>query len=242
MPIQDNSLFRRLHQHAQKRLIFDPGVSRSKQLPAYKRYVELENVMLERMHRKGDSGLEVCQARAAMIDVVIENLFLAALDLYTAENGTLPCKMAILATGGYGRRELNPHSDIDLMFLYPVKANGKAFEKFQEIVAEEILYPLWDLGLKVGHASRNAEEVIDECRKEIQSKNAILESRVICGSEPLYKRMRKRFEEFVKSENSKVYIQQRLESELIRHAKSGNTLYLQEPDIKNGVGGLRDYQ
>lgn len=242
MPIQDNSLFRRLHQHAQKRLIFDPGVSRSKQLPAYKRYVELENVMLERMHRKGDSGLEVCQARAAMIDVVIENLFLAALDLYTTEQGTLPCKMAILATGGYGRRELNPHSDIDLMFLYPIKAGGKAFEKFQEIVAEEILYPLWDLGLKVGHASRNAKEVIDECRKEIQSKNAILESRVICGSEPLYKRMRSRFEEFVKSENSKVYIQERLESELLRHAKSGNTLYLQEPDIKNGVGGLRDYQ
>ena len=242
MPIQDNSLFRRLHQHAQKRLIFDPGVSRSKQLPSYKRYVELENVMLERMHRKGDSGLEVCQARAAMIDVVIENLFLAALDLYTTEQGTLPCKMAILATGGYGRRELNPHSDIDIMFLYPIKAGGKAFEKFQEIVAEEILYPLWDLGLKVGHASRNTKEVIDECRKEVQSKNAILESRAICGSEPLYKRMRSRFEEFVKSENSKVYIQERLESELLRHAKSGNTLYLQEPDIKNGVGGLRDYQ
>ena len=63
MPIQDNSLFRRLHQHAQKRLIFDPGVSRSKQLPAYKRYVELENVMLERMHRKGESGLR-CVKRA----------------------------------------------------------------------------------------------------------------------------------------------------------------------------------
>ena len=242
MPIQDNSLFRRLHQHAQKRLFFDPGVSRSKQLPAYKRYVELENVMLERMHRKGESGLKVCQARAAMIDVVVENLFLAALDLYTTEHGTLPCKMAILATGGYGRRELNPHSDIDLMFLYPLKAGGKAFKKFQEIVAEEILYPLWDLGLKVGHASRNVKEVIDECRKEVQSKNAILESRVICGSEPLYKSMRSHFEEFVKSENSKVYIQERLENELARHAKSGNTIYLQEPDIKNGVGGLRDYQ
>ena len=242
MPIQDNSLFRRLHQHAQKRLFFDPGVSRNKQLPAYKRYLELENVMLERMHRKGESGLKVCQARAAMIDVVIENLFLAALDLYTTEHGALPCKMAILATGGYGRRELNPHSDIDLMFLYPLKAGGKAFKKFQELVTEEILYPLWDLGLKVGHASRDAKEVIDECSKEIQSKNAILESRVICGSEPLYKSMRNRFEDFVKSENSKVYIQERLENELDRHAKSGNTIYLQEPNIKNGVGGLRDYQ
>jgi [protein-PII] uridylyltransferase len=242
MPIQDNSLFRRLHQHAQKRLFFDPGVSRNKQLPAYKRYLELENVMLERMHRKGESGLKVCQARAAMIDVVIENLFLAALDLYTTEHGALPCKMAILATGGYGRRELNPHSDIDLMFLYPLKAGGKAFKKFQELVTEEILYPLWDLGLKVGHASRDAKEVIDECSKEIQSKNAILESRVICGSEPLYKSMRNRFEDFLKSENSKVYIQERLENELDRHAKSGNTIYLQEPNIKNGIGGLRDYQ
>ena len=125
MPIQDKSLFRRLHQHAQKRLFFDPGVSRSKQLPAYKRYVELENVMLERMHRKGESGLKVCQARAAMIDVVVENLFLAALDLYTTKHGALPCKMAILATGGYGRRELNPHSDIDLMFLYPLRQAAK---------------------------------------------------------------------------------------------------------------------
>jgi len=242
MPIQDNPLYRRLHQHAQKRLVFDPGVSRSKQLPAYKRYVELEKVMLERLHRKGSSGLEVCQARAAMTDVVIENLFLAALDLYTTGHGTLPCKMAILATGGYGRRELNPHSDVDIMFLYPVKAGGKAFEKFQEVVTEEILYPLWDLGWKVGHASRNAKEVIEECRKEVQSKNAILESRVICGSEPLYKAMRSQFDELCKKENSKIYIQQRLEDELERHAKSGNTIYLQEPDVKNGVGGLRDYQ
>lgn len=242
MPIQDNPLFRRLHQHAQNRLVFDPGVSRNKQLPAYKRYVELENIMLERMHRKGESGRTLCQARAAMIDVVIENLFIAALDLYATEHGALPCKMAILATGGYGRRELNPHSDIDLMFLYPVKASGKAFEKFQELLPEEILYPLWDLGLKVGHASRNAKEVIEESRKEVQSKNAILESRVICGSEPLYKSMRSRFKDFLKKENSKAYIQQRLEAELERHAKSGNTIYLQEPDIKNGVGGLRDYQ
>ena len=81
MPIQDNPLFRRLHKHAQKRLVFDPGVSRSKQLPAYKRYIELESEMLKRYHQKGTPGLEVCQARAAMVDVVIENLFLAALQL-----------------------------------------------------------------------------------------------------------------------------------------------------------------
>lgn len=242
MPIQDNPLFRRLHKHAQKRLVFDPGVSRSKQLPAYKRYIELENKMLKRYHQKSDLGLEVCQARAAMVDVVIENLFLAALDLYATEHGPLPCKMAVLATGGYGRQELNPHSDIDIMFLYPEKISGKNFAKFQEVLAEEILYPLWDLGWKVGHASRNAKEAIEEAKNEVQSKNAILESRIICGSDPLYEDMQARFASYCKKENSKAYIQQRLADERERHAKFGNTVYLQEPDIKNGVGGLRDYQ
>ena len=242
MPAQDTSLYKRLYQHAQKRLVFEPGVARGKQLPAYKRYVELEEVMLERQHRQGKPGREVCQARAAMTDVVIENLFLAALDFYTTNHGIVPYKMGILATGGYGRRELNPHSDIDIMFLYPVKAKGKDFSKFQEIITEEILYPLWDLGWKVGHASRNSKEVIEECRKEIQSKNAILESRLICGSGALQKTMRKQFDNFCKEENSKAYIEQRLEDEKVRHSKSGDTIYLQEPDIKNGVGGLRDYQ
>jgi len=242
MPFTENPLFRRLHKHAEKRLVFEPGAPRNKQLPAYKRYMELENVMLERYHRNGDSGLKVCQARAAMVDVIVENLFLAALDLYATDFGRLPCKMAVLATGGYGRRELNPHSDIDIMFLYPDKVSDKNFEKFQEVLTEEILYPLWDLGFKVGHASRNAKETIHEARQEIQSKNAILESRMICGSQPLFDRMYKKFSDFCKKDNSREYILQRLKDEGERHAKSGNTIYLQEPDIKNGVGGLRDYQ
>ncbi len=243
MPFRDHPLFRRLHKHAQKRLVFDPGVPRNKQLPAYKRFVELENEMLKRYHQQGDSGLKVCQARAVMVDVVIENLFLAALDMYMTQHGRLPCKLAILATGGYGRGELNPHSDIDIMLLYPDRiSNKKRFEQFQELLTEEILYPLWDLGWKIGHASRNTKEAIDEARAEIQSKNAILESRMICGSEPLFADMYKRFTAFCQKEDSAAYIKQRLIDEKERHGKAGNTVYLQEPDIKNGVGGLRDYQ
>ena len=243
MPFEDNPLFRRLRKHAQKRLSFEPSVPRSQQLPAYKRFVELENEMLKRYHHKGDSGLKVCQARTAMIDVVIENLFLAALDLYMTKHGKLPCKMAVLATGGYGRAELNPHSDIDIMFLYPNRiSNKKRFEQFQEILAEEILYPLWDLGWKIGHASRNTKEVLKEAGEELQSKNAILEARMICGSEPVFFEMKKRFMDFCKRDNFKAYIKQRLIDEKERHSKTDNTVYLQEPDIKNGVGGLRDYQ
>ena len=105
MLTQENSVFQRLYKHAQKRLAFDPGVPRGKQLPAYKRYIELENEMLKRLHRKSASGLKVCQARAAMVDVVIENLVLAALDLYITNYGPIPCKMSLLATGGYGRTD-----------------------------------------------------------------------------------------------------------------------------------------
>ncbi|MGK0177001.1 MAG: [protein-PII] uridylyltransferase, partial [Lentimonas sp.] len=242
MLIQENSVFRRLHAHAQKRLVFDPGVPRGQQLPAYKRYIELENEMLKRLHKKSASGLKVCQARTAMVDVVLENLFLAALDLFTTKHGPIPGKMSLLATGGYGRRELNPHSDIDILFLYPEKISGKNFALFQSVLTEEILYPLWDFGWKIGHASRNTKEVIQEARKEIQSKNAILESRLICGSVSLHKRMQKQFSDYYQTEDSTAYIQQRLLDEQQRHKKFGNTVYLQEPDIKNGVGGLRDYQ
>ena len=243
MFLEENPLFRRLRKHAHKRLVFDPGVPRHKQLPAYKRFVALENEMLKRYHRKGDSGLRVCHARAAMIDVVIENLFLAALDQYSTREGRLPCKLAVIATGGYGRGELNPHSDIDIMLLYPDKINNKKrFEVFQSILTEEILYPLWDLGWKIGHASRNGREVMEAARAEIQSKNAMLESRYICGSRPVFDDMFQRFSRFCRKEKVEEYIRQRLIDEKERHEKSGNTVYLQEPDIKNGVGGLRDFQ
>ncbi len=237
-----NPVFRRLRKHAQKRLVFEPGVARGHQLPAYKRFLELENEMLKRDHRKGDSGLRVCQARAAMIDVMVENLFIAALNLWTTRNGALPCKMSVLATGGYGRAELNPHSDIDIMLLYPERIRSKDLGKFQEQLAEEIFYPLWDLGLKVGHASRNTREVIAECRREIMSKNAIVESRMICGSESLYKQFATALERYYRKENPTEYLKQRLEDEKERHQKAGGTAFVQEPDVKNGVGGLRDYQ
>lgn len=242
MPPKNQSILKRLRSHAQKRLVFDPGIPRNQQLSSYKRYLELENKMLKRWHLRGESGREICQMRAMMIDVVIENLFLSALDLFLTKYGKLQFRMAVVATGGYGRAELNPHSDIDIMFLYPDDAESEALTQFQELMAEEILYPLWDLGLKVGHASRNTREVLKEINKEIQSKNAILESRFICGSQPLFKEMIRSFLENIKQDQSIQYIEQRLKDESERHLKFGKTLYVQEPDIKNGVGGLRDYQ
>ena len=85
MPPKNQSILKRLRSHAQKRLVFDPGIPRNQQLSSYKRYLELENKMLKRWHLRGESGREICQMRAMMIDVVIENLFLSALT-YTLPN------------------------------------------------------------------------------------------------------------------------------------------------------------
>ncbi len=238
----DDPLFHRLHKHADKRLVFDPEIPRSKQLPAYKRFLELENKMLARDHRNGAGGLQVCRARSIVLDVLVENLFIGALDTYSAKFGQIPAKMSVLATGGYGRAELNPHSDIDIMFLYPRSVKASSFKEYQAVIAEEILYPLWDLGLKVGHASRNIHEAISEARSEVHSKNAILESRLITGSQSLFQEFYQAYDRYIRKERPTEYINQRLADQAERHAKFGGTVYLQEPDIKNGCGGLRDYQ
>ena len=242
MSSKNFSTLKRLRKHAQKRLVFEPGIPKNQQLSAYKRYLELENKMLKRNHRNGSSGKEICQMRTTMIDVIIENLFLSALDLYLSKYKSLKFRISLIALGGYGRGELNPHSDIDIMFLYPTDSETLRLDQFKELMAEEILYPLWDLGLKVGHASRNNEEVMNEINNEIQSKNAILESRLICGSESLLKQC---YHDLLLHSNPIKQL-----NILIKGSKMKNIgtfdmeklVYLQEPDIKNGVGGLRDYQ
>jgi [protein-PII] uridylyltransferase len=197
--------------------------------------------MLQRYHKKGDPGLRVTRARAVMMDVLMENLFLDAQKIWSDENGPPPCPAAIIATGGYGRSELNPFSDIDLMFLFPNRVKQERVTPFQTVLTEEILYILWDLRLKVGHSVRNTREAIAEASNEIKSKNAFLDSRCIAGDAKLFKRFEKDYRRWVLRDEPEEYVRARLDAIAKRHAKYGNTPFLQEPEIKNGVGGLRDY-
>lgn len=238
----DDPLFRRIRLHAQKRLASDTVLDRKKRLPLYKRFLELEDEMLRRYHEKGDTGIRVTRARSVMMDVMIENLFQNAVGIYEDKHGKLPCRASILATGGYGRGELSPFSDIDLLFLYPNRANGQKDQRLKEIISEEILYILWDLRLKVGHATRNPREAIQESRNEIKTKNAILDTRLIAGSKRLFNDFQNQFRRFVLHDEPEEYIRQRLIAMDDRYDKYGSTPFLQEPEIKNGVGGLRDYQ
>jgi [protein-PII] uridylyltransferase len=232
----------RLLRHALERLNFTPGQPHAARLNACKTFLRLESAMIRMHHDAGQSGLSVVQARAAMIDVLLAHLFDYALSSWTQAQGEPPSPVCLVALGGYGRGELNPLSDIDIMFLFPPKVKLAAVKPFQEHLVNEILYILWDCGLKVGHSTRTVDDVFVEARKDIQTKTALLESRLIAGSESLYSTFSKAYESFYRTENPRAYLTARLEDQEARRTKYGGTVFLQEPDIKNGVGGLRGYQ
>ena len=141
----------------------------------------------------------------------------------------------MLAQGGYGRGELNPQSDIDLLFLYPWKVNP-----YVETVAEVMLYALWDAGLQVGHAVRNVRECGRLAARDLKVKTALLDARYLCGDEPLYDEFDDVVLEEIWSQSQTGFFKEKLNESEERHARAGDSVYLLQPQLKEGQGGLRD--
>jgi [protein-PII] uridylyltransferase len=232
----------RIQKHALERLNFQGDVPVVARLAACKTFLRLESAMIHMHHDAGEAGLKITQARAGMIDVMLAHLFDYGIDSFRRAHGDLPSTVCLIALGGYGRHELSPQSDIDVMFLFPSKTKPAAVKPLQEHLVNEILYILWDCDLKVGHSTRTIDEAFAEARRDIQTKTSLLESHLIAGTASLYETFAKAYRSFVTTENPKGYIAARLVDQASRRAKYGDTVFLQEPDIKNGVGGLRDYQ
>ncbi len=239
----EDPVFKRIRSHAEMRLTLKELTTAKERLFACKEFLRLEMELLWRFHRQGESGLRVTHANSLIVDVLIETLYDYALHVFTTtHNGDIPGKVCTLALGGYGRNELCPKSDVDIMFLCPTGVDSVSIVKLQEILIQEILYPLWDLGLKVGHSTRNYEEAIEEAKNSVESKNAMLESRHVCGDEDIFDDFQKKYREFYLSDSPLEYAQKRLYDQAERRKKYGNSVFMQQPNIKNGVGGLRDYQ
>ncbi len=150
--------------------------------------------------------------------------------------------MALVAIGGYGRAELNPFSDIDFMFLHDGQiAAGKPLPYLSKLI-DGVLYPLWDIGLKVGHAVRSIDDCVKVANADMQSKTSLIESRLIIGQEKLFKKFQKVLIDKCVDGFEEKYIAARLEDQETRREKFGNSATMQEPNINNGCGGLRDYQ
>ena len=227
---------------AREFLAFAGDVPAPARLAAAKSYLKAEQAALLALHQAGRTGLAIVRARSASIDTLLVALFDYAIASFTRQHGPQPMPVSLLALGGYGREELAPWSDIDVMFLFPAKTKAALAQPLQEHLTQEILYLLWDCGLKVGHSTRTLDEVFIEARKDIQTKTALLEARLVAGSPALAETFAQTYRNFYTSEDPKAYIAARLDDQNSRRAKFADTVFNQEPDLKNGVGGLRDYQ
>jgi [protein-PII] uridylyltransferase len=190
----------------------------------------------EKLLLKDRQGRRCAERLCAMQDDIIRVLFEFVLKhLYPSENPSESERMAIVATGGYGRGLMAPGSDIDLLFLLPYKQTA-----WGESVAEAILYCLWDMGLKVGHATRSIDECIKQAKADMTIRTALLEARFLLGDKKLFDEMVARFDRQVVQGTGPDFVAAKLAEREERHRRGGQSRYLVEPNVKDGKGGLRD--
>jgi [protein-PII] uridylyltransferase len=184
----------------------------------------------------GAGGIETARLLSGVTDEVVSALYdFTTVHVFRARNPTEGERLALMAVGGYGRGTLAPYSDIDLLFVRPYKQTAHA-----ESVIEFMLYALWDLGFKVGHASRTVEECVKLSKEDFTIRTSILEARRLTGDEKLAEELVKRFRAEVVKGTGAEFVAAKLKERDERHARAGASRYMVEPNVKEGKGGLRD--
>ena len=186
---------------------------------------------------KGEyTGIDTVAAHSYLMDQVIRIIFDYA-TAYSVRRGvpTTGERISIVAIGGYGRGELAPLSDVDLLFLLPYKQTP-----FTEQLVEFMLYLLWDMGLKVGHAVRSVDENISHAKVDMTIRTTLLEARWIWGDQDLAAELTTRFKKEIKRGTAREFVQAKLDERDQRHEKLGDSRYRLEPNVKEDKGGLRD--
>jgi [protein-PII] uridylyltransferase len=221
--------------HAEQQLAAQGKLEGPELVALYKKFLKIEEHRILLQHKGGSGGRQSCGQRASLVDIILRHLLVQALP--DPANRRL---LALVALGGYGRGELNPFSDVDVMFL--VNDSGRELPAALNQGIQRILYMLWDIGYKVGHSTRTIGEAVRQANADMQNKTAMLESRLVAGDAGLFDEFRGRFIKQCVEPFEEQYIADRLANQLERHEKFGRTTYLQEPNVKSGCGGLRDYQ
>lgn len=180
-------------------------------------------------------GRVACRRYSEAMDAVLRALHDRARRRYLSAAPDLNYRMAVIAVGGYGREELCPKSDIDLLFLHPHK-----LDRYVESLTEWMLYPLWDLGLEVGHSVRNVKEALRMAAADDSIRTSLLDYRFIAGSGSFFGDAEKEIDKFLFYANADKFIEKKIQEMRGRHAKYGSTVYVLEPNVKEGRGGLRD--
>jgi [protein-PII] uridylyltransferase len=195
-----------------------------------------EEQRLKLWHRAGGGGKEIAARRTELVDILFREIYRHAMRNITG--GTEFSGLLAAAFGGYGRRELNPFSDVDVTFLH---VGPKPTDQMEKIISS-CLMVLWDLGFKVGHATRSVKGAIERANIDMVTKTAMIESRLLAGDKKLFDAFKKEFESLCVRGKEKDYIAFRIENLKELRGRYGASVFMQEPNIKAGCGGLRDYQ
>jgi len=227
--------FGKILKHAEDRLQRQAGTKTEDHLNLFKKFLKIENQRLKMWHCYGGSGREVCEGRAHLVDAVIQHVFRIADEEYRESYGQESIHCVVVALGGYGRQELNPFSDVDIMFLYPKEMN-----RYTDVMVNKVLYMLWDVGFQVGHSVRSIPDALRFGREDMVSRTAMMESRFLVGDKNIYDTFWAQFQEHVLVKYQDAFVRHKSQEILERHKTHGTSAFVQEPDVKEGTGGLRD--
>ena len=222
--------------------ILKQGLSSSNIRPAlldlFKGFYQNGFEEIKRRCEEGENGETLVIAQSFLTDEIIVQLYNVTTEfIMPASNPTMSERLTLVAIGGYGRADMAPYSDVDLLFLLPYKQTP-----WGEQVVEYMLYMLWDIGLKVGHAVRNVTECIRLSKQDLTIRTSLLESRYICADKEMYEEFLERYDKQVIAGTEPEFVEQKLAERDERHIKLGKSRYVVEPNIKEGKGGLRDLQ
>ena len=168
----------------------------------------------------------------SLLKVIFKNSYFHSL-------GNKHYQLTLIAVGGYGRGELSPHSDLDILFLLPNKLRKNDTKKIENVI-ELILYILWDLGYTVGHSTRTIDDCIEKSRLDLTISTSLLEKRFVAGNNDIYDLLNNKFKTFIDNTKTLDFVEAKLKESETRHKRFGESRYVVEPNVKDGKGGLRD--
>ena len=213
----------------------DPGF-RDQVVPELRAGLDRDLAGAEALLLRTRDGLACARAISDATDRLLHAAFLAALAELRPDLSPTEVPLAVVATGGYGRGTMAPGSDVDLLFVLPTASSPDA----QHELVEAILYVLWDLKLKVGHATRTLDECVREARGDMTIRTALLEARFLFGERALFDELTRRFDREVVKGSAASFVDAKLRERDARVRRAGESRYLVEPNVKDGKGGLRD--
>ena len=168
----------------------------------------------------------------SLLKVIFKNSYFHSL-------GNKHYQFTLIAVGGYGRGELSPHSDLDILFLLPNKLRKNDTKKIENVI-ELILYILWDLGFTVGHSTRTIDDCIEKSRSDLTISTSLLEKRFVAGNNDIYDLLNNKFKKFIDNTKTLDFVEAKLKESETQHKRFGESRYVVEPNVKDGKGGLRD--